>query len=223
MPSENETENALRSLEGVGFNPPQPEGPPVSVKAGRLCHSEGLQMVSHLAQMFARSSLVPEQFRGAKGSAGHANCFLALSMALELDIPWMSAITQLYVVRGRVGIPGQMLIALANRRAPIKGSIRYREKGEGDDLSVTAFVVDRNTNEEASYRLTLSEAKAAGASGPGWDSQPKLRLRYRAATYLVRTHYPEVMMGLYDVDEIKDLEKDEVSVAEVKEKLQIAD
>lgn len=207
MTSEEKTDMALEALENKTYTfTDKPEAQkPQHIEAGRLFDTEKMRLASMLAEIFSRSSMVKEQFRGQKGSPGHANCFLALSMALELDIPWMAALTQLYVVRGNIGIPGQMLIALANRRAPIKGRIRYKEEGEGDDLTVTAYVTDRETEEEVSYSLSLAEAKAAGAKGDGWENQPKLRLRYRAATYLIRTTYPEVLLGLYGSDELEEL------------------
>ncbi len=37
-----------------------------------------------------------------------------------------------------------------------------------------------------------------------WQSMPELMLRYRAAAWFVRTHAPEIAMGLQTVEEVRD-------------------
>lgn len=213
-----ETERALQAMEQNGFYPVEKQqGQTVEIEAGRLFNLEKMKLVSMMAELFSKSSMVKEQFRGPKGSPGHANCFLALSMALELDIPWMTALTQIYCHKGNVGFPGQMLIALANKRAPIKGPIKYREKGKGEELEVTAYAIDRETGEEVSYPLSLKEARDAGATWGTkgqWKDNARLRLRYRAATYLIRSNYPDAIFGLYSTDELQVPDPETVKNAE---------
>jgi hypothetical protein len=42
-------------------------------------------------------------------------------------------------------------------------------------------------------------------SGSKWKTMPELMLRYRAAAFLIRTTAPEIGLGLYTTDELKDI------------------
>ena len=218
MTSQQETELALQSIEnGLWLEPTREKTlePEVLDVNPLLSSGEVFARVSKVAEIFAGTNIVPQHFRGAKGSPGHANCFLAISMAMELGVSWLAALQNLHIVHGNIGFSGQFYVALANQRAPIKGRIAYREGGEGDEQFCEAYAVDRRSNQELSYRMTIAEVKQTKwyARNPLWKEQAKLMLRYRTAAYLVRTNFPESMMGLHTVEELRDVHGSETSQA----------
>jgi hypothetical protein len=199
-------EATTHALAAIGATPleapaPRTSAPPMTMNI------ETMREIYQIASIFSASNLVPECYRGGEKSVGRANCFAALSMGFELNITPMQALSHIVVVKGRPAIDGQLAISLANARAPITGGIQYDEGGEGDKQYCRAFAVDKETGEERSYKLTIADAKKAGwfnNSSSHWNKDPRLMLRYRAASYLVRTTYPDAVMGLHTVEELED-------------------
>jgi len=57
--------------------------------------------------------------------------------------------------------------------------------------------------------VSLEMAKAEGwatKTGSKWKTMPELMLRYRAAAFLIRTTAPEIGLGLYTTDELRDID-----------------
>jgi hypothetical protein len=57
--------------------------------------------------------------------------------------------------------------------------------------------------------VTIAIAKKEGwysKSGSKWQTMPELMMRYRAATFLVRTTAPELTMGLPMQEEMEDIQ-----------------
>jgi hypothetical protein len=217
MIDETATNNALATL---GITPARQ----TQSSTPMMLNVEMMREIYQIASIFSASNLVPECYRGGDKSVGRANCFAALSMGFELGIAPMQALSHIVVVNGRPAIDGQLAISLANKRAPIKGGIQYEEGGEGDAMFCTAFAIDAATQKRREYTITIGDAKKAGwlsRSSSHWQKDPKLMLRYRAASYLVRTSYPEAVMGLHTIDELQDAQaaKQEESTVSIMERL----
>lgn len=207
MTDENNIAETLPALDALGRNTNL-----VSTVPGenRLFQMDTLGVISKIAEVFSKSNLVRPHFRGPKGSEGHANTFLALSMAMEMEIPWLQALNHIHVVKGNVGFSGQLYIALANKRAPIRGRIMYKESGEGEKMICTAYAIEKETGEKLEYELKISDVLNTGwyKQNPLWKSQTKLMLRYRSAAYLVRTNFPDAMLGMQMSEELTDVHGD---------------
>lgn len=190
------------------------------------------------ATMFSKSKLVPATFQGAPES-----CFVAMHMAVRLNLDPMMVMQKTYIVHGRPGMEAQLVIALVNARGPFKGPIQWEVTGQGDNRQWTAYAIHRGTGERCEATVTWDMVKQEGwnkdkeyKSGSGvqkskWNTIPDLMGRYRSATFLARLFCPEVIMGLSTVDELQDLdiidvtpepiisEPKETKVAKIKGKL----
>lgn len=162
------------------------------------------ELANRIGKAFAASSLVPAQYQG-----NVANCIVALEMANRMGASPLMVMQNLYIVHGRPGWSAQFMIACFNQTGRFS-PIRYLFSGtEGkDDWGCTAWAVDRATNERVEGPLiTIKTAKDEGwyaKKGSKWQTIPRLMLMYRAASWLVRTHAPELTMGLQTDDEIRD-------------------
>jgi hypothetical protein len=209
MTSEQQTLDALEEASNsIVVRPPQSGAELLEYKpkgANRVFDPDTQDTIWRFASICSRSHLVKPHFRGPVNSEGHANCFMALSLAMELDIPWLQALNNIHIVKGNIGFSGQLYIAVANRRSPIKGRIMYEEGGKGDDMYCTAYAKD-TTGERCEYKLLLSDIKKLDCyrTNKNWQSITKLMLRYRAASYLVRTYFPEAMLGISTTEELED-------------------
>ena len=168
------------------------------------------------ANMFAASELVPDHFRGKP-----ANVMVALQLANALRVQPLLLMMKIYPVHGRFGFESQLMISLANSRGPFRGTIRYRMEGEGDSRKCTAYAYHKDDGEICEARCSIQIAKDEGwydrkdKSGKfcsKWRTMPDLMLQYRAAAFLVRTHCPEVLMGMKTADELEDINQPALQV-----------
>lgn len=150
--------------------------------------------------------MVPEQYQGQRGIG---SCVIALNIAHRLNADPLMVMQNLYIVHGRPGWSAQFLIACFNQTGRFT-PIRYQFQGteNKDDWGCIAWSTDRATRERIEGPLvTIKTAKDEGwfgKKGSKWQTIPRLMLMYRAASWLVRTHAPELTMGLQTVEEVKD-------------------
>lgn len=155
------------------------------------------------AKIFARSSLVPEHYRNKQ-----CDCFIAMQMAVRLQIDPMAFMQGTYVVHGNPGMEAKLAIALMNTRGPFKGPVQWVIEGEGAKKKCTAYATHKVTNEKCEATVSWDMAVKEGwttKKGSKWMTMPDLMFRYRSAVFLARLYCPEVMMGLLTIDELQDI------------------
>jgi hypothetical protein len=153
------------------------------------------------AQALARADIIPKTFQNKP-----ANCFVAMDMAQRLGVGVMEVMQNTYVVHGTPGFSAKYAIGMANKSGVFKGPICFEETGKGDNLSVTAFGIVRETGQRVDFTADMAMARAEKwTSNPKYKTMPGLMLRYRAATLLIRTTCPEVLLGLQTAEELEDV------------------
>lgn len=158
------------------------------------------EQIQRASKMFAASTLVPEHLRG-----NVANVMIAMSIAFTLGEDPLSVMQNIYFVSGKAGWSASYMIGRANKSGKFKGNIDWRETGEGDSLVVVAYAIKADTGDEVSIDASMKMAAAEGwTRNSKYKSMPRLMLRYRAATMLIRLYAPEVMMGR-TIEELEDI------------------
>lgn len=165
---------------------------------------QSFELMQRAAKLLSASSLVPKDYQG-----NLPNCVIALNMAQRIGADPLMVMQNLYVVHGRPGWSSQFLIACFNQCGRF-AAIRYRFSGtpNKDDWTCQAYSKELQTGELIEGpEISIALAKKEGwyqKSGSKWQSIPQLMLMYRAASWLVRTHAPEIAMGLQTDDEMRD-------------------
>ena len=178
---------------------------PMGVTAG-FQSAEGFALLQRMANMFVSSTLVPKQFQG-KDNFG--NCVIALNMAQRLGADPLMVMQNLYVVYGTPSWSSKFMIAMFNQCGRYE-SIHYEETGKKgtDTQGVIAWAKEKSTGEILKGpEVTIGIAKKErwfDKDGSKWKTMPEQMLRYRAASWFIRTTAPELSMGLQTVDEVKD-------------------
>lgn len=158
--------------------------------------------IQRAAKLFATSKLVPAHFQGDMPSV-----FVALQMAIRLEVDPFMLMQNVYMVHGRPGMEGKLVIALINKRGPFKGPVQWRFEGQGMDRKCTAYA-KLPDGEVCEAEVTMEQAKKEGwldKPGSKWKTLPDLMLRYRSAVFLARFFCPEVTMGIQTVEEMEDI------------------
>lgn len=135
-------------------------------------HSE----LYRVAQTVAKSQLVPEAFRGKP-----EDCFLAMAMGMELGFSPFVALQSFFVHKGKVGVPGEVMLSLI-QGSPDCRSYQYGWEGEGDERH--AWVQSWRRNREEPYpkaTFSVAQARQAGLYDEKFrdrNNQPSVWVKY---------------------------------------------
>lgn len=172
-----------------------------------------LQLAWKIANNISKSNIVPKDYQNQP-----ANCLIALDMSTRLNMSPMMVMQNMYVVYGRPSWSGQMVTALINRSRRFKSPLKFMIQGEGDNMSCYAYTEDLEGNIVKGPTVTMLMVKEEGwlnKTGSKWKTMPELMFQYRSASFFGRVHCPDLLMGLYTADEIKDM----YATSEVKEEV----
>jgi hypothetical protein len=174
----------------------------VAPKNNVLVNPAAFEHCYKIAQVFADSDIIPETFRKKP-----ANVFVALQMAERLGLDAMSALQHIYVVKGRPCLSSQMLISLANTSGLIDGSILFESNGKAPpEMTVTAKA-KLKSGDVVSVSFCYRQAIELGVvNNLPWKAMPEQMCRYRAASMLVKSYFPQVALGLSAKEEMEELE-----------------
>ncbi len=158
------------------------------------------ELAQRKAMIYAQSSLVPKEYRNNVG-----NVLIAQNMAQRLGADVLMVMQNLYIVHGNPAWSAKFNIACFNSCGKYT-AIKYQMNE--DKTECVAYCTELATGEIIEgVTVSLAMAKAEGWStknGSKWKTLPELMLRYRAATFLIRSTAPEITMGLQTVDEVND-------------------
>lgn len=197
MPNDNPTQAALTT---------RPEKAMV-VDSGifnNFMDSSRFEHLQRVSKVFANSSLVPAHFQGKE-----ADCFIAVEMAMRLQLHPFNLMQSLYVVHGKPGIEAKMAIALINSSGIFDGPLQFRLEGEGMKRKCTAFAAHAKTRQVCEIAVDMDMAKAEGwidKSGSKWKTMPDMMLRYRSASFFARLYCPEAIFGMQTREELEEID-----------------
>ncbi len=171
---------------------------------------DAFELALRQAKVYAASTIVPKDYQD-----NLPNCLIAMNMAKRIGADIMQTMQSLNIIYGRPGWSAQFLIATFNQCGKYS-ALRYEWTGEKgtDEWGCRAWAIEKATKERIEGPwVTLGLVRKEGwfdrkdkngAFVSKWRTMPELMFHYRAAAFLVRTHAPELAMGLQTVEEIND-------------------
>lgn len=172
---------------------------------------QAFEDAQRMAKVFVSSPLVPEQFRGDLGSV-----LIAFNLANRTGADPLQVMQNLYIVKGKPAFSSSYLIACFNQCGKFS-AIRYQFQGEKgtDEWGCKATTIEIATGELLEGTLvTIGMAKAEGwwskkdrygKETSKWQTMPEQMMKYRSATFLIRTIAPEIALGFQTKEEIIDI------------------
>ena len=153
--------------------------------------------VMEFAKMMATSQIGVRKHLRDNPGACLAVCMQAARWAMD---PFAVA-NKSYAVNDQLAFEAQLIAAVVNTRAPIVGRLKTSFEGEGNDLRCIAWATFEGDDEP-----TLVEsppfARIQPKNSPLWKSDPEQQLAYYTMRLWARRCCPEVLLGVYDVDEL---------------------
>jgi hypothetical protein len=176
-------------------------GPPIALSLETV---QGFEALQRAARLFASSDLVPKDYKN-----NIPNCTIALTVALRMKADPLMVFQNLNIIHGKPGWSSAFLIASVNtggRFSPLR--FEFVGTPGKDDWGCRAYATDLRSKERLDgTTITIDMAKRegwVGRAGSKWLTMPEQMLRYRAASWWIRTYAPEMSMGFLTRDEIED-------------------
>jgi hypothetical protein len=194
------SEVAIGGSEGA-----QPLAPPVRMAGTLLPSAQKLQLMEKVATYIVSSGEFERKFRG-RGDP-KAKAMMMLIKADSLGISINDALEHVYVIDGKTGLSGQMMLRLINERCPgrtfaIEESTdkicRVLMGRPGEPPKHFEFSIERAT------KAGLLERKKDGEVKPNfaWHAYAQEMLQWRAIAKGARVMFPEILQGCYLLDEL---------------------
>ncbi len=184
----------------------RPHAPaPVPQAVAGFFDQHGFELLQRVADEFAKSSLVPPQYKN-----NTANCMIAMDMANRMGANPLMTMQNLYIVQGAPSWSSKFLVATINACGRFS-SLRYEWQGqpETDDYGCRAWAVEKDTNQRLDgIWITWKMVKAERWNeklNSKWKTMPDQMFVYRAAAFWQRAYAPELGMGLQTVEEAHDI------------------
>jgi len=154
-----------------------------------------LKRAEFWATKLAASDLVPKDFRN-----NPANCFIAIQWGEEIGLAPLQSTQNIAVINGRPALWGDALPAL------VKASKQCEYISLTCENNIATCKVKRVGEPE--HTVIFSKAMAEKArlwnkAGP-WCDYPERMLQNRARAFALRDTFPDVLKGLYTVEELDD-------------------
>ena len=155
-----------------------------------------------LASVFAKSSLVPQQYQGKT-----EDCAIAVDMAERMGVTPLMVMQNLYVVKGKPSWSGQACMSFIKAKYGDAEPVYTGQRGT-DTRGCFVRVTKPDGEVIEGAEVTIGMAKAEGwTANKKWINMPELMLAYRAAAFFARVYCPEILMGVQVEGEVEDMER----------------
>lgn len=152
------------------------------------------------AKLMAISDIgVRKHLRGNPGA-----CLNIVVQAVEWGLSPYQVANRSYLVNDQLAYESALIQAVILKRAPIKGRIRFNYEGEAEQRVCVASAVDLS-GDIVEYR-SPPIGKITPKNSPLWKNDPDQQLAYYAGRALCRRHFPDVLLGIFDRDELEGAE-----------------
>lgn len=170
----------------------------VSTTTGGLVLQDGAQVMEFSKLMAVSGQAVPKHLRGQPGA-----CLAVCVQAMEWKMSPFAVANKSYAVNDRIAYEAQLIQAVIEQRAPIKGRIKGSYEGEGSDRVCVLTVVSAEDGETITYRSPKIK-DIPTKNSPLWRGEPDQQLWYYSTRAMARRHFPDVLLGVYERSEIED-------------------
>lgn len=135
---------------------------------------------------------------GFFGAQNEDQALMLMMAGKDIGFSYTQALRAFHVIKGKPALSASAMVAVCLN----SGKCEFFRCVTADNLSVT-FETKRVGNPVRTLTFTMEEAKAAGLTTDMYRKFPRQMLSARCQSSLAREVYPELLMGLYDPDELE--------------------
>lgn len=101
---------------------------------------------------------------------------------------------------GPIAYEAQVIVAMVNSSGAVRGGLRYRYEGEGQSrVCIASGTLKGDSAPVEVYSPPLGQIQPKNS--PLWKTDPDQQLSYYTGRSWARRYKPEMLLGIYDVDE----------------------
>lgn len=169
----------------------------VSGDVGGLAFRDMGQVLEFSKLMAVSGQAVPKHLRGVPGA-----CLAVSLQALNWRMDPFAVANKSYAVNDRIAYEAQLIHAVIEQRAPITGRIKGKYEGEGTTRKCILWATSAEDGERIEYEGP-EIGKITIKNSPLWKADPDQQLWYYSVRAMCRRHFPDVILGVYERDEIE--------------------
>lgn len=167
----------------------------VSSEVGGLSFKDMGQVMEFAKLMAVAGQAVPKHLRAAPGA-----CLAVSLQALNWRMDPFAVANKSYTVNDRIAYEAQLIHAVIEQRAPIKGRIKGAPEGEGQKRKWRLWC-ETDDGDRIDYEgPEIGNIKTKNSSL--WTADPDQQLWYYSVRAMCRRHFPDVILGVYEKEEI---------------------
>jgi hypothetical protein len=151
------------------------------------------------AERLAKSSLLPPDLRGKP-----ADVLVVMVTGHELGLQPMQALRGIHVIKGRPVLSADLMVALCKRSQACQFFRLVSSSGK----EATYETQRQGDPQPTKMTWTIEQAQTAGLMGnDNWKRHPDAMLRARCSSALARAVYPDLVGGMYEEDEGREIQE----------------
>lgn len=182
----------------------------INTSAGWMQGAIGsLQEAQPVAEMLAKSALVPKAYQGKP-----SDIIVACAMGAAVGLSPLQALAGIAVVNGRATLYGDSMLAVCQQRLDWGGIATEWPSANHCRVTVTRILRNGQTTTGVG-EFSDSDAKRAGLwtkAGP-WSQYPQRMLEIRARAFALRNVFADALAGFHCREEVEDYREVEATVA----------
>jgi hypothetical protein len=155
------------------------------------------------------------------GANSPEQALMVMMAGRDLGLSYTQALRAFHVIEGKPALSADGMVAVCLAR---KDVCEYFRVVEADDKHATV-VAKRAGDPERRLTFTFAEAERAGLvkDKGGWAKWPGRMCLARAKSFLARELFPDLLMGMYDPDELRDSREEKPQRARVESVRHVGD
>lgn len=154
-----------------------------------------------IAKLMAAGNFVPPHLRQKPG-----DCLAVVMQSARWGLDPFAVGNKTYFVNDRMAYEAQLVIAVLNTSGVLKGRLDIAWEKHETDLVCTVTGTLRADSRPKSVSQELSRVKVKNS--PLWVSSPRQQLGYYTSRLWARLYAPEVLLGVYTDDEVREMGAD---------------
>jgi len=156
-----------------------------------------------MADVLAKSQAIPMHYIGKPAAV-----FSAIQWGKELGVPPVTALNNMYNVKGKTAISTALHYGLAAKHPDFRGMKKKTLKPKEECTVIVRRAFRTEGKEEITEyegKFTIQDARLADLIKPNsaWSNYPERMLFNRALAFALRDAYPDVLAGVYTYEEVK--------------------
>lgn len=170
----------------------------ISDHVGGIMFTNMAEVMEFSKLMSLGGTAVPKHLRGNPGG-----CLAITIQALEWRMSPFAVANKSYEVNDRMAYEAQLIHAVIEARAPLKGRLRDRYEGEGTDRLCIVTGHIKGEVDPLEYKSPpISKIKVKNS--PLWTADPDQQLWYYSTRSWARKYCPDVLLGIYTEEELRE-------------------